>query len=185
MLDLLIERYYVPEVLTAFSIENINSLTAKRKEDIKKYRKQYYQPIRFRYGNYFIPLTTNIRVAVKVESIYFYPTAVPKERDANRNWFNLNSTTRKFRFIILNLNSLNIFVLFWADSVLNVLKRWVDSYFHDFENNVELLNKMTDFLDSITEKSMKKWAVIVKKILQRKVRYLTFDSCVKKNNGNK
>jgi hypothetical protein len=48
VLELLIERYRVPEALTAFNIENINSLTAKRKEDIKRYRKQYYQPIQFR-----------------------------------------------------------------------------------------------------------------------------------------
>lgn len=71
-MDLLIERYHVPDVLTAFNIENINSLTAKRKEDIKRYRKQYYQPIQFRYVYFF---THNaIDRAIKAISIYFYLT---------------------------------------------------------------------------------------------------------------
>ncbi|XP_065218194.1 protein son of sevenless-like [Planococcus citri] len=100
LLELLIERYNVPEALEAFSIQNTNTLTSKVKEDIKRYRKQYYQPIKFR--------------------------------------------------------------------VLNVLKRWVDCYFFDFENNVELSTKLDNFLDSISEKSMKKWAICIKKILQRK-----------------
>lgn len=54
-------------------------------------------------------------------------------------------------------------------SVLNVLKRWVDCYFFDFETDVNLSTKLDIFLDSITEKSMKKWAICIKKILQRKV----------------
>lgn len=53
--------------------------------------------------------------------------------------------------------------------VLNVLKKWVDSYFYDLENDVELINKINEFLDSIPGKSMKKWVVCIKTILQRKV----------------
>ncbi len=49
LLDLLIERYHVPEALIAFSIQNTNTLTSKVKEDIKRYRKKYYQPIQVRY----------------------------------------------------------------------------------------------------------------------------------------
>jgi len=58
--------------------------------------------------------------------------------------------------------------------VLNVVRHWVDQHWYDFEYNTGLPNKLQVFLNSVKGKAMKKWVESIDKIMERKVKLLTF-----------
>lgn len=60
--------------------------------------------------------------------------------------------------------------------VFNVLKHWVDQHFYDFDQDNDLLHKLTSFLDKITGRAMKKWVECISKIVQRR---LSNEECMK------
>jgi len=61
--------------------------------------------------------------------------------------------------------------------VLNVVRHWVDQHWYDFEWNKDLQEKLGAFLSSVKGKAMKKWVESINKIIERKVKLVTFQ-CV-------
>ena len=51
--------------------------------------------------------------------------------------------------------------------VMNVLRHWVESHYHDFERDPELLDKLVAFVDSISSKSMQKWIASIHRALAK------------------
>jgi len=58
--------------------------------------------------------------------------------------------------------------------VLNVVRHWVDQHWYDFESNKDLQEKLAAFLNSVKGKAMKKWVESINKIIERKVKLVTF-----------
>ena len=53
--------------------------------------------------------------------------------------------------------------------VVNVLKHWVDQHFYDFQTDMELLHKLTSFLERKPGRHMRKWVDVIKNNVQRKL----------------
>ncbi|KAH0622821.1 hypothetical protein JD844_025535 [Phrynosoma platyrhinos] len=52
--------------------------------------------------------------------------------------------------------------------VLNVCRHWVEHHFYDFERDVDLLQRLEEFIGTVRGKAMKKWVESITKIIHRK-----------------
>ncbi|ETE67030.1 Son of sevenless-like 1, partial [Ophiophagus hannah] len=52
--------------------------------------------------------------------------------------------------------------------VLNVCRHWVEHHFYDFERDVDLLQRLEEFIGTVRGKAMKKWVESITKIINRK-----------------
>ena len=61
------------------------------------------------------------------------------------------------------------FISIVSTKVLNVLRQWVEHHYADFERDPALLKSLTEFLDTVKGKALRKWIDSIHRALHRQV----------------